>query len=91
MRLDVEPVGGPLDGHVCEVEMTDPRFDVRLFTRREDGRREVLAYAFQGRTTCRGKRWVLGFLYAVGKIGADEEKLKAESGKLKEEEEGRKP
>ena len=70
MRLDVELVGGPLDGHQCEVEMNDPRFDVRLFTRREEGRREVLAYAFQGRTTNNGNRWVLGFLYAVAKMGA---------------------
>lgn len=67
--LDVELVGGPMDGHCCEVEMDDPRFDVRLFTRREEGRRDVMAYAFQGRTTDTGKRWVLGFLYAVAKVG----------------------
>lgn len=68
--LDVELVGGPMDGHRCEVDLKDPRFDVRLFTREEAGRREVLAYAFQGRTTDKGKRWVMGFLYGVGKIGS---------------------
>ena len=70
MKLDVELVGGPMDGHTCEVEMDDPRFDVRLFVRCEENRREVLAYAFQGRTTAGGKRWVLGFLYAVAKVGS---------------------
>jgi hypothetical protein len=67
MKLAVELVGGPLDGHRTVVEMSDPDFDVKLFRREEAGRREVLAYAFQG-GRC-GLRWALAFLYEVGKQG----------------------
>jgi hypothetical protein len=71
--MDVELVGGPMDGAELEVRVNDPGFDVYLFRRDkgpdgEDGR-EVLAYAFRGRSLCGNGRWALEFLYQVARVG----------------------
>ncbi len=86
----VELVGGPLDGHQTEVKMTNPDFDVWLFTWNQAGRRAVLAYAMAGRTTPGGKRWVLGFLYEVAKLGSrrKNEERGQETGAREQEEGG---
>jgi hypothetical protein len=67
--MDVELVGGALDGTETTVPRNAPDFDVYLFRRMDEaGRREVLAYAFHGSRTLCGGRWVLQFLYAVARV-----------------------
>jgi len=70
-RMEVELVGGPLDGFQTDVKVKCKEFDVSLFTWTvAGGQPKVLAYAFAGRTTDGGKRWVLRFLYEVAKLGS---------------------
>ena len=66
--MPVELVGGPMDGTETTVPVNDPKFDVYLFRRMDEaGRREVMAYAFRGRSLNGGKRWALEFLYYVAR------------------------
>jgi hypothetical protein len=76
-KIDVELLGGPLDGHRTEVTMKKPGFDVWLFRRQESGSPEVLAYVLSGTTTEGGKLWVLRYLYEVAKQGAANIELRA--------------
>jgi hypothetical protein len=73
-RVDVELCGGPLDGHVTEVALKGPEFDVWLFRYCHcEGLPTVLAYAWAGRSVAGGKRWVLNFLYEAAKMGVRKE------------------
>ena len=68
--MDVELCGGALDGLRTDVAVKDAGFDVWLFTWTVAGERpRVLAYAFSGRSTDNGRRWVIQFLYEVAKMG----------------------
>lgn len=72
--MDVELSGGPLDGFQTDVKVKSSQFDVSLFTWTvAGGMPKVLAYAFAGRTTEGGKRWVLNFLYEVARVGVRKE------------------
>ena len=80
--MDVELCGGPLDGHQTDVKVKSKEFDVSLFTWTvQGGVPKVLAYAFAGRTTENGRRWVLQFLYEVAKVGTRKD---GESGRVGE-------
>lgn len=69
-RMEVELCGGPLDGFRTDVKVKSQEFDVSLFTWTvAGGVPKVLAYAFAGRTTDSGRRWVLKFLYEVARVG----------------------
>jgi hypothetical protein len=59
IRVAVELSGGPLDGHQDAVEMPPGR-DVWLFrVDTRDGWRTAHAYEMTGRSTGRGRSWVL--------------------------------
>ncbi len=66
--VPVELSGGPLDGHRDVVGKHDvDELDVHLFERWRAGERLRCAYRWAGRTTGRGRCWVLVFVCVVSR------------------------
>lgn len=68
IRIAVELIGGPLDGHYDAVSQPEvDLLDVHLFSRSTAGEKLRCAYRWTGRTTAGGKRWVLEFICVVSR------------------------
>lgn len=68
IKIPVELSGGPLDGHREAVAKPEiDQLDVILFVRVVPGERLRCAYGWTGRTTDKGRRWVLEFRCVVSR------------------------